>query len=134
MDVQNLGAAQVRNVLQRLKCAELKAAVEQLQSEWATVLATETAAATKKIQKQEKAEEKLAMVLKGRAKLYPKNSTGHTVFLPVGTQVLSRCSAEDAKDADNFKIGQKVQALYKDNKRTWFEAQIFKSVLCTDFL
>jgi hypothetical protein len=134
MDVQNLEAAQVRNVLQRLKCAEVKAAVEQLQSEWATVVATETAAAAKKIQKQEKAEEKLAMVLKGRAKLYPKNSAGRTVFLPVGTRVLSRCSDEvDADNAEKFKIGDKVQALYKDGTNS-YEAQILKSVLCSDFL
>ena len=90
IDVRNLGMAQVRNVQERIRSAEFTAAVEQLESAWTTAMAKYTEDAANNIQKQEKAEEKLAVELLRRAKKYPKNSARHTAFLPVGTRVLSR--------------------------------------------
>ena len=89
IDVQNLGSAQVRKVEECITSKELDAAKEQLEGLWTTAMAEHIEDATNKIQKQEKAEAKLAIELLLRKKKYPKNRAGRTAFLPVGTRVLS---------------------------------------------
>jgi len=113
VDCTSLSAFQVRNIQARLRTPELKTAVEALQNEWGKVLEKDMTQASKKIQKEEKAEDKKADLIKSRVSQFPKNCDGRNMYLPVGTRVQSRYAGggENPRGFDTWYDGKILEIL-----------------------